>query len=329
MPILKSDDYLPARPFRNGHLNTIFPAVFRKRHKLPWERHRLATPDDDFIDIDILPNGKGRLAILYHGLEGSSASQYILGMADLLSQNGWDVAAVNHRGCSGEINRQVRMYHSGATDDVHLTIGFLQKKYDGIALIGFSLGGNMVLKYAGENGGALSEKIKAVVAVSVPVDLSACSHKLRQPSNWVYDHRFLQRLREKVHLKNRQYPEAYPLGLLEKVKTLWDFDEHFTSRVHGFDGAEDYYAQCNSLQFLHKIKVPTLILNAQDDPFLAPSCFPKKIAEESGYVHLLASRYGGHCGFTSFGKRNYWSEHRVLGFCGRQINWAATYRPRQ
>lgn len=317
MPILTSDNYRPTWPFHNGHLNTIYPALFRKQKKLPWRRHRLATPDDDFIDIYFLENGNSRLAFLLHGLEGSSASQYILGTADALAQNGWDVAAVNHRGCSGEINRQARMYHSGATDDVQLEIDFLEKKYESLALVGFSLGGNMVLKYAGENGVHISPKIKKVVAVSVPVDLSACSQELKKKSNWIYDRRFLNRLEEKVKLKHLQYPEIYPLERLKKINTLWDFDEYFTSIIHGFNGAEDYYAKCNSLQFLENIKVPTLILNAQDDPFLAPTCFPYELAEASEHVHLLASRYGGHCGFTSFGKRNYWDEGRVVEFLGR------------
>lgn len=314
MPIITTDNYRPLFPFRNGHLNSIYPALFRKRHQLPWQRQRMTTPDDDFLDIDVLKNRNKRLAILCHGLEGSSESQYILGTADLLLENGWDVAAVNHRGCSGEINRQVKMYHSGATDDLHQTVQFFAKKYEEVALVGFSLGGNMSLKYAGEGRSDFSEKIKAVVAVSVPVDLSACSQELNKNSNWIYGKRFIDRLEKKVKLKYLQYPEIYPIHLLKKVKKLWDFDEYYTSRIHGFDGAEDYYAKCNSLQFLENIKVPTLILNAQDDPFLAPSCFPKKIAEQSKYVHLLASRFGGHCGFTTWGKKNYWEEFRVLEF---------------
>lgn len=314
MPLIQEDNYRPAFPFQNGHLNTIYPALFRKRHQLPWKRQRLTTPDDDFVDVDCLKKDNRRLAILCHGLEGSSDSQYILGTADLLFKNGWDIAAVNHRGCSGEMNRQVQMYHSGATDDLHQVVQFFEKDYDEVGLVGFSLGGNMSLKYAGEGRADFPKKIKKVVAVSVPIDLSACSQELRKKSNWIYDRRFLIRLGKKYHLKHEQHPEIYDLKYLKKVKTLWDFDEWITSRVHGFNGAEDYYAKCNSLQFLENIRVPALILNAQDDPFLAPSCFPKKLVGKNEYVHLLAPRFGGHCGFTTWGKKNYWEEERIKEF---------------
>lgn len=323
MPIIESNDYRPGWPFRNGHLNTIYPALFRKDKKLPWKRRRITTPDDDFLDLDLMLSGHDRLALLCHGLEGSSDSQYIQGTADLLTLNGWDVAAMNYRGCSGVMNRQARMYHSGATDDLQTALDFLKgvnpensqpNSYSQIALVGFSLGGNLVLKYAGEQGENISGKIKTVVSVSTPIDLSACSQKVKQTSNYIYEKRFLLRLSEKVRLKNQQHPDTYPMERLSKVKTLWDFDEYFTSVVHGFDGAEDYYAKCNSKQFLMDIQVRTLLLTALDDPLLAPSCFPFEEARESDFFHLQATRYGGHCGHTSFRKRNFWGELRILEF---------------
>lgn len=314
MPLLQSNDYSPTWPFRNGHVNSIFPVLFRQRPRVPFRRQRIDTPDGDFLDLDLLLSGNARLALLCHGLEGSSDSQYILGTADLLSQNGWDVAAMNYRGCSGEMNRQARMYHSGATDDVLTAFHFLEKNYDEVALVGYSLGGNLVLKLAGEQGEVLPKKIRNVVAVSVPIDLSACSQRLLLRENFLYENRFLARLRAKALAKHQQFPDLIPIKKLEQVRTLWDFDEHFTAHLHGFDGAEDYYARCNSKQFLEKIRVRTFLLSALDDPFLAPSCFPFELARSHEFFHLLAPRYGGHVGFTLPGQRHYWAERQILNF---------------
>ena len=151
MPLIEFDDYRPALPFRNGHVSTIYPVYFRKQKHPGYDRVRINTPDDDFLDIDFIKSGSNKVALLCHGLEGSSESQYILSLSKLLSQNGYDTAAINYRGCSGEANLQPIMYHSGATYDLHTVINFLEKDYDQIDLIGFSLGGNLTLKYLGEN----------------------------------------------------------------------------------------------------------------------------------------------------------------------------------
>ncbi|HFA50412.1 MAG TPA: alpha/beta fold hydrolase [Bacteroidetes bacterium] len=314
MPVLQTNDYAPGFPFKSGHLNTIFPALFRQPQKLAYQRERIATPDDDFLDIDFLRNGSRKVAFLLHGLEGSSSSQYVLGMADLFFENGWDVAAINHRSCSGEMNRRRRIYHSGVTDDLHTVIGFLKKNYGEITMVGFSLGGNMTLKYVGEQGGKIDPAIRCAVAVSVPVHLSSCAQKLIQPSNLVYDRRFLRSLRKKVYEKHRQFPETYRPGDLKKVKNLRDFDNYFTAPIHGFADAEDYYAKCSSLPLLKNIQLPTLLINALDDPLLGKPCFPFELAEKSKHFYFLAPRYGGHCGFTMLGKRNYWAERKVLEF---------------
>ncbi len=282
-----------------------------------YKRERITTPDDDFLDIDYLRSGNGRVAFILHGLEGSSSSQYAQGAADIFFKNGWDVALINHRSCSGEMNRQRRMYHSGVTDDPHTVIQVLKKDYDEIIMVGFSLGGNMTLKYLGEQSSNIDPAIKCAVAVSVPIDLHSCSLRIIHPSNYVYDRRFLKSLTQKVHEKHKQFPDTFDTGLLKHVKNLWDFDEYFTAPIHGFDGAMGYYKNCSSLPLLKDIRIPTLLINALDDPMLGDTCYPTEIAEKNEHLHFMAPKYGGHCGFTRFGKNHYWQELKMLEFVGQ------------
>ncbi len=311
MPVIKSTDYNPIFPLTNGHLNTIFPAVFRRQSLPAYRRERITTPDDDFLDIDHLHTGNKGLAILCHGLEGSSASQYIQGTARILHADGWDVTAMNYRSCSGEMNQQLRMYHSGATVDLDTVIRHMESEYERIVLVGFSLGGNMVLKYLGDGVYSMNEKIEKAVAVSVPLDLMGGSIEISKRKNIIYDWRFLKTLRAKAFEKHQQYPDQIRIENLNKVKTLSDFDNYFTGPIHGFKDAADYYKKCSSKQFLTSIKIPTLILQAQDDPFLSESCFPIKEAKANKEVTLLLSKYGGHVGFSLPSQQQYWEELKI------------------
>ncbi len=314
MPLRPKDDYRPLLPFRNPHFNTVFPALFRQIVRPPFLRKRIPTPDSDFLDLDWLNGGHSRLAILCHGLEGSSDSQYIRGTAKLLHENKWDVVAVNYRSCSGEMNRQLQMYHSGATADLDTIIGKVADDYRSLVLVGFSLGGNLVLKYANDRVFPLDSKIKAVVAVSVPVDLAGGAVELLKPENRFYQWRFLKSLRKKALAKHRQFPDEVPIGDLDKVKNLRDFDEYFTGPLHGFKDAADYYDRCSSRPFLQDVRLPTLIINALDDPFLSSTCFPVKEARSEAHLHLLMPRYGGHVGFSRPGSTYYWEEPKIHDF---------------
>lgn len=313
MPILATD-YQPTFPFRNAHINTIYSSLFRRLKPLPFKRKRIETLDDDFLDIDFLENGSRKIVVLCHGLEGSSSSTYIQATAALLSANGYAIAAMNYRFCSGEINRQLTTYHSGKTDDLHLVISQLLPDYDAIYLVGFSLGGNLVLKYSGDGHYMLSDKIKATVAVSVPVDLHNSSLELSKPKNLLYTWRFLHTLRKKIILKHQQYPDEVALAPLRQLKKLIDFDEHYTSSLNGFKNAADYYTQASSKPFLGSIQFPALLINALDDPFLSQSCFPMEEAEKSSYFHLMTPPYGGHVGFVSFNRKHYWIEKQIMAF---------------
>lgn len=312
MPIIATD-YRPRFPFNNGHLNTIYSSLFRTTQSLAFHRKRIETPDNDFLDIDLLENGSKKLVILCHGLEGSSASKYIRATARLLSTKGYAIAAMNYRFCSGEINRQLITYHSGRTEDLHTVVTTFLPKYDSLYLVGFSLGGNLVLKYNGDGRFAIDPKIKASVAVSVPVDLHGSSIKLQEVQNRLYTWRFLYTLSKKIRLKHQQYPDQVDVQPLKKIKKLIDFDEYYTSQLNGFKDAQDYYNKASSKQFLPSIKNPTLLVNALDDPFLSASCFPYTEAKNNPNFYLMCPNYGGHVGFNSQGEFN-WSELQILNF---------------
>lgn len=316
---MNNNHYTPSFLLKNGHFNTIYPTLFRKQKALPFQRKRIDTPDDDFLDLDILKNEYRRVAVLCHGLEGSSSSKYIVGVADLLSRNNWDVVAMNYRSCGEEMNRQARVYHSGATDDVQTIIDFIEKDYDEIVLVGFSLGGNLSLVYAGQRGQDIHHKIKAVATASVPTDLLAGSLEILKKRNFIYHQKFLRSLRKKVKIKSKDYPDIYNDKKLSQVKTLYDFDDIFTGPIGGFKDAKDYYTQCSSGQFIPKIKIPTLIINALDDPFLPKECYPYEEAKENNNVTLMTPRYGGHVGFVKRGKEHYWSEEVILSFLEKNV----------
>ena len=315
MPVI-TNDYKPPLFFKNRHINTIYSSLFRKTKLPSFKRKRIETLDDDFLDIDLIENGSKKIAILCHGLEGSSDSKYIQATSKLLSLNGYSVAAMNYRFCSGEINRQLVTYHSGKTDDLHVLINYVLPNYDSIYLVGFSLGGNLILKYNGEALFSLSSKIKANVAISVPVDLKGSSIALKRSENILYRRRFIRTLSKKMYLKHQQFPNQLDVAPLKKVKTLTDFDNFFTSKINGFIDAEDYYLKASSKQFIPNISKPTLLINALDDPFLSESCFPISEAKENSKFYLMTPSHGGHVGFISKGDF-YWSEIQILNFLNR------------
>jgi hypothetical protein len=314
MPILDASDYNPPRLFRNGNINTLYPFLFRKNSSPDFKRTRFETSDKDFIDIDRLTNDNQDLVVLCHGLEGNSESQYIKNMSQHLFDNGIDVLCVNFRSCSGEMNRKLQMYHSGFTSDVHEVLEAYVSEYQNVSLVGFSLGGNVVLKYISDEIFDITDKVKSVVAISVPVDLSKSALKISARSNWLYDLRFRISLEQKIREKHKSFPEEVNLEHLKKIKKVRDFDDYYTGPLHGFEDAEDYYAKCSSKQFLENIKIPTLLITALDDPFLPPESYPFDIADQNDNLYFLAPKFGGHVGFTTFGTNIYWNEQKTLQF---------------
>jgi predicted alpha/beta-fold hydrolase len=303
-----------------GHLQTILPSVLRRVDGICFRRERITTPDGDFIDLDWSPCGSRHLVLLCHGLEGSADAAYIRGMARAFNQAGWDAVAYNYRGCSGQINRRLRTYHSGATDDlkwVHRHIG-ADRSYQSLGLVGFSLGGNLVLKYLGENVFPATPELHWGAAVSVPCDLASSARRLDRAANLIYRHRFLRTLKAKARLKARRYPGCLDESRITAIQSIEAFDDWFTAPVHGFSSAEDYWRRCSARRFLGGIRVPTLVLNALNDPFLTPACFPYAEARQSASLLLETPRSGGHVGFIPRRLRGtFWHEARVVQFARR------------
>ncbi len=303
-------------------MQTIIPSLFRTI-AVRYVRQRVETADDDFLDLDWCEaprqnqSAKNPLVILSHGLEGDTTRQYVAGTVRLLNQNGFDCLAWHYRSCSGEMNRQARFYHIGETGDLHTVIQqALEAGYQHIHLVGFSAGGNITLKYLGERGFTVDPAIKRAVAVSVPLDLLTTADRLEAWDSMVYNRRFQKSLKEKVVLKSGTLPDAIRSVDLRAIRSLRQFDDLITAPLHGFNGVTDYYTRNSSLAFVSKITVPTLVLNARNDPFLSPECFPEALAKELTHVWMEFPEQGGHCGFPSTNglQAPTYAEERVLQF---------------
>lgn len=323
MPIVAPSSYVAPLGLGNGHVQTIVARLTRRVPAVPYRRERIGTPDGDFLDLDWARVGSRRLGVVCHGLEGSSQGSYILATAHALNQAGWDVLAWNYRGCSGEMNRTARSYHSGATDDLGVVLAHASPGYEEIALVGFSLGGNLVLKYAGEEGDGLDERIRRVVAFSVPCDLAASARALSHGFSRLYLNRFLRTLKRKIEAKAHLLPPHVHLRDTHAIRTFRDFDDRFTAPLHGFRDAQHYWDTCSSNRFLHRIRVPSLLVNARNDPFLTEACLPFEAARESPWVFLEVPDSGGHVGFMNLHPRAsdpWWSERRTLAFLSEAID---------
>ncbi|MFC5190387.1 YheT family hydrolase [Algoriphagus aquatilis] len=319
MPLLPNSSYKRPKWLFNGHLETIYPALFRQVTFKNPHRERIETPDGDFLDLDWYKGNHSRLVIISHGLEGNSSRPYMLGMAQKFFSEGFDVLTWNYRGCSEELNQKAIFYHSGATYDLMSVFTHTQKNYQEVYLVGFSLGGNLTLKFLGEVKNSFP-KIKKAAAISVPLDLGGSCDKISTGQNLMYSKRFLKTLKEKVSRKAALFPDELPLEKLQKVKSLRDFDDMITGPLHGFADAKEYYQVNSSLQFLDRIEVPTLILNAQNDPFLSQTCYPFSLAKKLDLVFFEFPKHGGHVGFASnSAEKTYYSEARAVEFINHDL----------
>ncbi len=311
VPIIEST-FRPHPLLKNPHLQTILPAVTPALRIPAFRRERLELTDGDFLDLDWLENQHLRLAVLCHGLEGSSHDPGMVRVARAFASANWDVLSWNYRGCSGEPNRLARSYHSGATSDLREVIAHVGPRP--IALIGCSLGGNLVLKYLGES--PPPNHVIGAAAISAPIDLAAASAMLDQnPLNRLYLKRFMIGLAAKIRIKARQFPTQVSLSGLKGLHGFAHFDERYTATLNGFTGAQDYWEQSSSRQYLPAIQTPTLLLNALDDPFLSPECFPSRDANQNPRLFLESPRHGGHLGFIPRSSPyNGWAARRAIDF---------------
>ncbi len=315
MPLVSST-YKPPFIFRNGFVSTVYSGLARKVHGVNQERERITLSDGDFLDLDWNYSQKStnKLIILLHGLEGDAQRPYMLGASKVFNHNNYDVVCVNFRSCSGEENLKYRSYHSGATEDLEDVIQHIisTKKYSEIYLNGFSLGGNVILKYLGEER-SIPSQIKAVVAISVPCSLYGSCIELHKLHNVLYHNRFKKHLIDKLKQKQKYFPDLISDAEIKSIKTLKDFDDVYTSKAHGFKDALDYYTKNSSLQFLNNISIPTLVINAINDSFLSSDCYPIEEAKANPNLYLETPKYGGHVGFVTRGDV-YYNEKRALEF---------------
>jgi uncharacterized protein len=317
MPIIKNSSYnnIPFWLF-NPHLETIIPSLFRKIEGVNYQRERIDTEDGDFLDLDWVKNKHPKLLIISHGLEGNSDRHYVKALAKLFGKNGFDILAWNNRSCSGEINRAPVLYHHGTTHDLDTVIQHALQfnNYEEMYLAGISMGGAQTLKYIGEKGTELNEKIKKAAVYSAPCHLPSSAATLGLKRNSFYRKRFLKKLKEKISLKAQQYPDLLDTLQLDKTVDFESFDTHFTAKLHGFKDAFDFYSKVSADNWLENIHIPTLIVNALNDPLLGKECYPIELAEKHEKIHLEMPKRGGHSGFTLKGNEFTWAEWRFLEF---------------
>ncbi|GAK60762.1 alpha/beta hydrolase fold [Candidatus Vecturithrix granuli] len=317
MPLIDSLSYTPPLIFRNHHLHTIYPSLFRRVNGVRFKRERIDTPDGDFIDLDWSRIGSEKLLLAIHGLEGSSRSRYIPGIIRAFQRRGWDGVAYNLRGCSGELNRTLRFYHSGDTADLDVVVRYILRHhhYTQLAIVGFSLGGNITLKYVGECGTSVPKELTHAAAVSAPCDLQSSSWKLAESSNILYMKNFLCHFHRKIRMKMRQFPGQISDERFHQIKNFKDYDDRYTAPLHGFASAEDYWAKCSAKPYLPGIRIPTLLINALDDPFLPEACYPVAEAKQNPHFFLEMPSLGGHVGFvTQNSRQEYWHESQITAF---------------
>lgn len=316
MPLISSAYKGPPFYLINGHFETVIPSLKRMIGGVRYERERIETPDDDFLDIDWIKSGNSRLLLISHGLEGNSDRHYVLALAKLFNQQGWDVVAWNNRTCSGEMNRQRILYHHGASYDLRSVVEHINRvaDYQRISLVGISMGGGQTLRFLGEHTThPLAQNIHGAVAISAPCSLPDSIASLAKPSNRIYEKKFLGRLKEKVRRKAAMFPDIDISGL-DAMKRLREFDDTYSGPLHGFKDAAAFYQYCNPYPYVAQINQPTLVLNALNDPLLQGDCYPYTIARSHAHIYLETPTRGGHVGFTVKAKEFAYSEQRALSF---------------
>lgn len=316
--------FKPAWWLKNSHLQTIWPSICKREIKnLVLRRERVELPDGDFIDLDWLNEKQsGPLVLILHGFEGSIESHYAKTILQKISLEGWRGVFMHFRGCSGEPNRLARGYHSGETEDVAYIVQMIRQRpgNEFMAAIGYSLGGNVLLKWLGET--AEKNPLKVAIAVSVPFELHKASSRIQHGFSRFYQWYFLRCVRDRLLRKFKSVPPPFDPEDLLNVHTLRDLDEEYTAPLHGFNSADEYYTHASSRQFLRYIQVPTLILHAKDDPFMTTDAIPSR-EELSSSVELEVSPYGGHVGFvygTVPWRPQYWLEERIPLFLREHFN---------
>ncbi len=313
MPLIESK-YKASGIFKHQHLATLFPAMFRRRIPLPFRREQITTKDHDFFEVDWLENNNKNLIIILHGVEGSSNSKYVNGISRKMFKKGYDIAAINNRGCGGKDNFKAATYHAAFYDDVEYFVNYADRhyNYDRLFIIGYSLGGSILLNYLSRSE-KINPKVKAAIAMSCTLDFITGGINLLAPKNKIYAAYFMGKIKRKARRRKKLLKEAgVDVLQLLKAANIRDIDNLYTVKVFKFKSARTYWKWASVLPHLEKINIPTLILNAKDDPLLTRTSYPYKIAEKHPYIYLETPEYGGHLGFYSAGK--IWADDRVAEF---------------
>ena len=321
-----SRPFVPHPLFKSGHAQTLAAYAWprRFRFRTPSDEKRLfqVTPDTQVLAYcRWQPNPrKHPTIIVWHGIEGSSEGVYMLATARKAFATGFNVIRMNLRNCGDTEHLTPTLYHGGLTEDLRAVVAELieQDQLERLFVIGFSLGGNMVLKLAGEYGDDPPPQILGVCAVSPSVDLNASANLILQRSNWLYHRDFLRRLKGRIGRKQKLFPDRYDTSGIRSIRTLREFDDRYTSRAHGFDGAADYYNRASSIRVVDKIRLPTLIIHGEDDPFIPFAPLRDAKIAANPYILLVAPPQGGHVAFVASRtdhEDRFWAENRVIEFC--------------
>jgi len=318
VPIIKNTFKPKNRFFRNSHVNTIYASLIRWIPKVKFTRERIENKEGDFLDLDWKKVGSKKLVLLLAGLEGKSTSLYSRAAVRYFNKQDWDAVCMNYRGCSGEPNRLLSGYHMGATGDVKFTVEHILKTnaYDEIVILGYSLGGNLALKYIGEEAENIPKEIKGSVSFSVPMDIKKSNYRLNKWYNWHYIKWFMLTLNYKANQKKRQFPDALKnyRGFFMSGNFVY-FDTNFTTPANGFKTVDEYWTKSSCKRHLPNVKVPSLIIASNDDTFISDNCYPVKEANENAQLFLEITQYGGHCGFIrNFFEKHWWMEERAFQF---------------
>jgi uncharacterized protein len=293
---------------------------------VPLHRQRWETPDGDFLDVDEVPAAPGAPSVIVvHGLESSSRSSQVVGLLRAAHRRGWRGFGINFRSCGGALNRLRRSYHAGETSDLAWVVQQVVARHPEAAVCcaGFSLGGNVLLKYLGEQAATAPPELKAAVAISTPFDLAVSVREMEEGFSRVYMTRLVQKLKHKTLAKLDRFPDLVDQHTLRTLRTVGEFDEAVTAPVNGFPSAAEYWSASSSAAFLSRIKRPTLLINAQDDPFFPGRALPRQLVSQNPCLTAEFPQAGGHAGFISGrwpGRSTYWAEERAMGFLHEQLS---------
>lgn len=322
---MPDDDYQPAFWYRGRHLQTLWGPLLRRGRRPPLRRERFETADGDFVDLDWLADGpaSGPLVLVLHGLEGSAQSHYARGLLREAGRLGLRAAVLHFRSCSGEVNRLAPLYHSGDTRDLEWVVEDLAQREPKLrlGLIGISLGGNVALKWLGEQGEAAPAAVVGAVGISTPFDLSACATVLDRGFNRaVYTRSFLRTMKAKVRAKAHLYDGQIDVAAVLRSRTFTEYDRRFTAPLNGFADEQDYWTRASSGPYLERIRRPTLLINAVNDPFMPGRHLPREAVARSSWIEALFVEQGGHVGFLdgALGGSS-WAERRALAFLRRLL----------